>query len=154
LTGDPANPGSEPGSLRTDPATDCRSSRKAIATKSTLRVQQEKTDKETTNNNMGNFDFSYSRKNASTHLVDEAGNQLVRMHIWEEWMCHQNEGWLVTKKASEEEQIAILARMVAEGFDGEALLMECTRQGMDTFWEEPPSHLVPKSLNGQVGVAV
>lgn len=151
LTYDPAISDSESGNLRTDPATECRLTRQATATENTLRVQREKTDKRTTNNNMGNLDFSSSRKNASTHVLDKNGRRLSSLEWWDRWKGGYEA--CVDDPLDEAEAIEHLARMVSEGFDGDQLLRACANTGAHRFWDEPPRGVIPKQLRPSYGYA-
>jgi hypothetical protein len=135
----PAIDDHEPGNEGAVMAMDCRPARQRAATENTVREQSETTDENTINEKgMRNFaEFS------GTDLSDD-GTQLVSDATWEAWMERQHRLWLPPE---EHEQIAVLKKMVRDGFNGEALVSLCLSRDDSTFWENPPIHLVPAELS-------
>lgn len=152
LRDDPAISGAEPGNIRTDPATDCRSTRQGTATENTLRLQQENPDKRiTNNNNMVELDFSNPRRDASTHVLDKNGVALSSLESWDRWKGGYEA--CIDDPLDETAAIEQLSRMVLEGFDADQLLRACAATGAHRFWDEPPRGVIPKHLRANYGYA-
>jgi hypothetical protein len=84
---------------------------------------------------------------ASMYVFDDEGRPLISNDRWRQWLEHQ-QGYYMSD--SEEDQLATLSKMVAQGFHADSLLKECIRTRRDGF-TNPPRYCVPAHLRAEYG---